>query len=640
MIRAGRTLFPSPQHLCDPYWGLVAFCFASPLSIAATNIAWAAAAGLFLVAFLGPVRTVRPRSTALDPAWALYMLASLVSIVVSLDPAASLVDSRDLGLIIIYYLFVWGVRDPGRRGRLLAVLVGVAGLASLYGVIQFASGHDFLGHFKPEAGRATGFFSLHLTFAEYLVLVSCAALGVVLWKGFGRSTSAICLLLALMLAGVVLSQSKGAMLGLLVGWSVIFSLRGRAYLAAVALGSFLFVWSACALFGTDLAGMLRRLFAVDVTATDGLAASNTQRLFMWWSGFRISATYFFNGVGIHALERIYPAFRHPLALQANQWHLHNNFIHLGVTTGMLGLAAFLLVCFLVSRNCLQGLAGTRSLSDRGLSAGVLGGMAGFLVCGLTEACWEDSEVRMLLYALVGLQASCLSEGPAAAVAAGAESGPRPLSQALLRRAVERYLVPVIILISAGMVCYAAGRRVAPPAGTRVVEVLTGLAGCAVLYHRWMPTRWHRARGPVLGYVAVYAVYTAVRELWGPTVSWVYRPALVCSVSIGIAVLFSIALVGVPSGRRLFGKPWGTLFDAAFVGALLLWAALCASTRLMLKWASYQGPAFDAETVGLLLLCVGMAVLYTVLRAFYHDGSPQRIGFGLVSLSLLYAALGL
>jgi len=646
VIQAGRPLLRSLQRHCDPYWGLVAFCLASPLSIAATNIAWAAAAGLLLVASVGPVRTVRPQGTALDPAWALFVLASILSVIVSLDPVSSLVDSRDLGLIIIYYLFVWGVRGAGRRALLLAALVGAAGVASLYGVIQVAAGYDFLGHFKPEAGRATGFFSLHLTFAEYLVLVSCSVLGVVVWQGPRRSTPAMCLLLALMLAGVVLSQSKGALLGLLVGWSLIFCLRGRAYLAVFALGSFLLVWSASALLDIDLWATLRRLFALDVTAADGLAASNTQRLFMWWSGFRISAMYLFNGVGMHALERIYPAFRHPLALHENQWHLHNNFVHLGVTTGMLGLAAFLLVFVVASRNCLQGLACARSRPDRGLSAGVLGGLAGFLVCGLTEACWEDSEVRMLLYALVGLQASCLSEVPKAAIAAGQEeeAGPRPVSRAASWSAIERYLVPFILLISAGWVCYAAETRTSPPAGTRVVEALTGLAGFAALYHRWMPASWHRARGPLLGYVAVYAVYTAARPFWGPTVSWAYRPALVWSVSIGVAIgvaaLFSIVLIGAPVGRRPLERASGTLFDAAFLGALLLWAALCASTHLLLAWASHHAPAFDQETVGLLLLCGGLAMLYTVLRAFSQGGRPQRIGFGLVCLSLLYAALGL
>ena len=165
------------------WWGLVAFCVVSPISIAATNTAWVVAlVGLLHYALSRDVRfdSLAGR-TDLDAPLICFAFASLLSVFLSLDIVASIVEFRSLGLMVIFYLFAWQVRNVGQRRTLVRILLLSSGVAALYGWVQFLTGWDLLGHYRPEAGKVCGFFGLHLTYGEYLSMVICTGMGTLLW---------------------------------------------------------------------------------------------------------------------------------------------------------------------------------------------------------------------------------------------------------------------------------------------------------------------------------------------------------------------------------------------------------------------------------------------------------------------------
>ncbi|MEW6441122.1 MAG: hypothetical protein AB1640_09340, partial [bacterium] len=194
------------------------FALVSPLSIAATNMAWVAAVLLWLyeARLRSPGRRFPIRRTELDPAFGLLLLASLLSLFVSAAWRESLLESRSLGLIVICYLFAWEAPQAARRRVLVFGFLGSAGIAAVYGIVQSYTDWDFLGHFQPGTGKASGFFSLHLTYGEYMVLAACLAGGVALWaERIGTAARAAALLpLLLMGFAVLTSGAKGAFLGL------------------------------------------------------------------------------------------------------------------------------------------------------------------------------------------------------------------------------------------------------------------------------------------------------------------------------------------------------------------------------------------------------------------------------------------
>ncbi len=210
--------------------GLVVFSAASPISIAATNIAWGVAlAGLLVQALSRDDRFASlVRRTDLDAPLACFVLASLLAVLHSLDIESSIVESRSLGLMVIFFLFAWQVETPAKRKTLVRILIVSSCVSALYGWIQFLTGWDLLGHYRPESKKVCGFFGLHLTYGEHLSMVICLGMGLLLWADAKRPARVGGVLaLGLMASAVLLSGSKGALLSLAAGLGVVFALRGR-----------------------------------------------------------------------------------------------------------------------------------------------------------------------------------------------------------------------------------------------------------------------------------------------------------------------------------------------------------------------------------------------------------------------------
>ena len=610
------------------WWGLVAFCVVSPISIAATNMAWVVAlVGLLYYALSRDVRfDSLVGRTDLDVPLICFVFASLLSVFLSMDIVSSFVEFRSLGLMVIFYLFAWRVRTVGQRKTLVRILVLSSGAAALYGWVQFLTGWDLLGHYRPDARKVCGFFGLHLTYGEYLSMVVCAGMGTLLWVDTKRLTRfGGFLLLGLMGSAVLLSGSKGALLSLAVGLGVVFALKGKKALALYAVAGILLCVAVDILMSHRLWGNLVTLLQIDAEQKIGPAASNTHRLCMWWTGLWISLEHFLYGVGLHAVERIYPAFRHPLAIEPNQWHLHNNFVHLVVTRGMLGLAAFLYIFLCVFRlGSYRHRAGEEAF-DRGLAVGVLGASASFLVTGLTEYSWGDSEVLMLFYLLVGLLASC---GRREEVETGTkevlpENAPEPG-----RKASESVgwasRTSIFVFLVTGLSTLA---FLLPPAvrSLRMVvwEGLLGFFLLVLALGGWSrPTDvpgWQRqvCGGLVLcvGYHFTLGVWSG--KQWVGAAEWVGWVGLTGSVALflGCCLLLKSYL------RR---HDASILVDLAGIGALLTGAVIALVTFGLLRMAAWTEPLLGPPYLPVLLLASLSAALYSAGRFAYRGDREQRI----------------
>jgi len=666
MARMDRPPSPAREEdagLALPFWGLLAFAFWSPVSIAGANIAWVAALLLWALRRLREPGGAAglPRRTSLDPGLALLALASLLSLCVSLDPLASLREIRCLGLMAVYYLFAWNAPTRRHARILLSVWFAVSAAAAAYGAVEYFSGWDALGHYDPRTNKIGGFFSMHLTFSEYLLLALCMCAGVLLWDRprAGRGRAFLWAAFGIILFGFLLARAKGATLGLLAGMGVIGALRGRrtlAVMAAAALAplALLAAWNAPLLCEHFLA-----TFLVDTDTAAGYVHSNTQRLFMWWTGFRLSLGHLLNGVGLHAVGAVYPAFRHPDALVPNQWHLHSNFVHLGVTRGLLGLAGFLYIFLLAARG---GLARFRDAAsgpwERGLAAGALGACAGFLVSGLTEYSWGDSEVLMALYMVLGLSVSgppgpspSLPAGkgaPGAAPAAGGRESPA------WAKASFAGLLGLVCLT--GLLCPHPSAAPGPRALQAVLGiVLAATAWAPALFSPDTPGRnrgqgrcgpavrlaarlapavpepvrrllepWLLPpRGAVLAAcIVTFAGYGFTRRAWegldpAAGAAGFSGPAVWLPACLALAVLLLLFLRRRPPGG------WARV-DAALLGAAALWWGLALGTDVLLRLASGgRGPPWGLFP-GVSLLCLFAASLYLAAR-FLHARGPLAAG---------------
>jgi len=108
------------------------------------------------------------------------------------------------------------------------------------------------------------------------------------------------------------------------------------------------------------------------------------------------------GLGPGGVRRHYPEYKNPAARRPGTGHLHNNLVQIAAERGLLGLAAWLgiwIVFFVRAGRIYARLAAGR-VDDRALVAGSLAAVSGFLVAGLFEYNFGDSEVIGLLWVVM------------------------------------------------------------------------------------------------------------------------------------------------------------------------------------------------------------------------------------------------
>jgi O-antigen ligase len=133
---------------------------------------------------------------------------------------------------------------------------------------------------------------------------------------------------------------------------------------------------------------------------------NRERVFMWEAGVRMFRDHPLTGVGLQDLHALYDQYRSPDSVE-RAGHLHNAYIQIAASMGLVGLAAFAWLYASLLRTAWAGLkvgAGRHEGSElaAGVRLGVTAALAGFLVAGLFEWNFGDEELLYHLYTLVGI----------------------------------------------------------------------------------------------------------------------------------------------------------------------------------------------------------------------------------------------
>lgn len=305
------------------------------------------------------------------------------------------------------------VPSTEERWRLVKVFVVASAAAALLGLIQFVLGLNQTDHHSGvflnvpailerapvwlldqlamTHERAAGTRSHPITYAEGLVLALAPALA--LWWGqrWRPRKAAVCV--GLLLAGIVVSQSRGpwlasglvcgAGLWLLPGW-------GRAWKIGVLAAPLLLVLT------------VPVLRARLVSIADLTHPSNSERLRMWKAGWALWKDNPWLGVGPGNVRRAVSVYQEDRDKREGPWgHLHNTYVHLLAERGILGLGTFLFwMGTLGWMSCRRWNAGGEAARALGLM-GVLA-LVGFLSFGLTERAYGDAEIVMTFFFLMGL----------------------------------------------------------------------------------------------------------------------------------------------------------------------------------------------------------------------------------------------
>jgi O-antigen ligase len=356
---------------------LLGFAATLQVSIAAADILLTLAVLLWLAVI------VRNRERVEVP-WmfwplAAYAGATLVASVFSVDPHVSLVDSKQLVLLVIVPLVYRLLR--GNRALLATdVIITVGAVSAAWGIIQYLIlSYDNLGR------RPQGTLGLYMTYSGLLMLVACAAVARIMFARHHRVWAAL-VLPALILA-LAFTFTRSAWVGACVGVGILFLLRDFRLIGLLPIffGAFLVLAPPA---------LTARLYST-VSLTD---PSNKDRLAMMQSGWHIIKDHPLTGVGPDMVIQVYPAYRAPGAVNQRNPHLHNVPLQIAAERGIPALLLWLWFIGVLARDFWR----RRRSEQPSLSNAALAGIGAMLAAGLFEYNFGDSEFLMLFLVLVTL----------------------------------------------------------------------------------------------------------------------------------------------------------------------------------------------------------------------------------------------
>jgi putative inorganic carbon (hco3(-)) transporter len=381
----------------------------------------------FLREAMGDDRPIRLGGLGLAVGAAL--VAALIAILPARDLAPAAKDlTKWMSLGAVFFFASTQLTASQTRWVCASLLIGAAAQGVL-GIYQFASqtgpeGFEILGRFM----RAHGTFGQPNPYAGYLGLLLPLAYGIplgMLQSSLSRDrvretwllVALACASAAPIAAGLVLSWSRGALLGAVAAAFLVLLASGRGgrmgLLAVAAMGIVAWPWlstlvpqGAIERLGEGLHWLGADLSAIEVTDANFAVI---ERLAHWLAAWRMFEQQPWTGVGLGQYATIYPQVAIP------RWsdplgHAHNLYLHVLAEQGligMVGLAAFVGGATIATWRALGRTSGWR----RGLVLGCLGMLAHLMVHSLVDLLFVQG-IYLLIGTILGLMVACSLEEPA------------------------------------------------------------------------------------------------------------------------------------------------------------------------------------------------------------------------------------
>lgn len=321
-----------------------------------------------------------------------FVATTLLSLAFSPDPATGRHQIEKVVLFPMGLLAAAFVTSASRAENAYKLLLGVAVVSAATAIFQFGMAEAVflrtgdIGDDPTLLNRITGPLGHWMTFSGVQLLVWCAAIPAIaiLSRKWIVAVSMISI-------AIVLSNTRGVWLGAAVGFAFVAIALPRRVVATVLLPVLV-----VGLMASPL--IYRR---VRMSFDKGLA-TNYSRMAYLSVGTQMIKEHPLLGVGPERVDDEFPKYyKGPDLKNFYYGHLHNNFLQIGAERGLLCLATFLWLLVDMYRSLLRFLKRTDE-ETRWPILGSLAALTGFIVSGLTEYNFGDSEVLVLLLFIVSI----------------------------------------------------------------------------------------------------------------------------------------------------------------------------------------------------------------------------------------------
>jgi O-antigen ligase len=309
-----------------------------------------------------------------------YAGLTLVSAAFSSDPRASFIDSRQLLLYLMVPVVARFARG-GRAMKVIHVIIALGAAGAVVGIVQFAMfGYDNLNH------RPVGALSHYMTYSGVLMLVTGAAVSRLLFHRGEWIWPAIAV--PALLVALAATYARNAWVGVFVAVVCLLALRNwRLVIIAPVVAAMFLVLAP--------ASIRQRAYSM----FDLNDPTNRDRRAMLKVGAAMIQDNPLFGVGPEMIQREYPKYRPPDAVNPTNPHLHNVPVQIAAERGLPALIVWLWFVFVALRDLARQL---RDGPARPVAAAGLAAVVAMLAAGLFEYNFGDSEFLMLFLGLITL----------------------------------------------------------------------------------------------------------------------------------------------------------------------------------------------------------------------------------------------
>jgi O-antigen ligase len=333
---------------------------------------------------------------------AAFSASHITSLVLSTNPSLSLASSLYAPIAMIVFLVTQDIATTPRAFRNIAiVLTGVIGLLSLDTTCQFLTHYSLLGGQTVHDSRARGATPnpndigiISILFPFLLALLSSQE------RKWGRVLALLALPLAI--AAVMVSQSRNAWLGLLVGLTCTIVLSNKRTIGITVLSTAGLLFGVALVF--DLGDVRDRIATLTRIHHDG-------RVGAWHVAWQMFVESPLVGKGVHVFEDFYPVYLAKVSMPA--WYrpevqtlywVHNIYLEILAERGVFGLIAFLALVSVCGVRLVKCFAQSGSHEQRLYSTAVASSGITFLTMGIFDLTFLKDWVSLLFWLLAGLAA--------------------------------------------------------------------------------------------------------------------------------------------------------------------------------------------------------------------------------------------
>lgn len=329
----------------------------------------------------------------------LLVLVYFVSAVTSI----SKLESRNIfmlitAFILFYFILINSVDTKSKLKMLIYVFIISATCASIYGIYQYKFGDVYSqawideDKFEDIRMRVYSTFENPNVFGEYLILVIPIIAALIFdEKGFMKKLILFGMF-AINCLALIYTFSRGCWLGIIFGIAILAIIKDRRF---ILLGVIALLASPLILPET----IINRFMSIG----DMTDSSTSYRVYIWFGTIAMLKDYWLSGVGLGntSFNRVYPIYSYNGVVAP---HSHNLYLQLMAEHGIVGFIIFIEIIY----NFYKEAAISMSKRKNIVLAGIISGMAGFLLESMFDYTWYNYRVILIFWTVIAL-GSVMSE---------------------------------------------------------------------------------------------------------------------------------------------------------------------------------------------------------------------------------------